>query len=260
MNRLTIIGFLGVAAVLSIGMLMVRTVSLQSVEHDSCISLIAATGHLGDYFRDAPRNRWVDAAQWQRLLHPDEFGCFGRITRDLCELDIHPPLYFWLLHLWIHLAGVSPESGPVLNGILMLMTTTVIYRLVRRIGISMVGSMAGAIFLLVNASSLETMAVTRQYTLLGLITAGMVSVAVNALQTEDIRWYVGLTILASAAFLTHFQSMVTLMLIAGGVMISVMHVPSRSVGMMGTCTRRGLVGIAAVGVGIGLVLLVFPRL
>ncbi len=30
------------------------------------------------------------------------------------ELDIHPPLYFWLLHLWLRLGGVTVADGPLI--------------------------------------------------------------------------------------------------------------------------------------------------
>ncbi|MBN2303056.1 MAG: hypothetical protein JXQ72_01175, partial [Anaerolineae bacterium] len=125
-RRFLFIFYLSTLVVLVLAGLGARLVLIAdraALEHDEAISILAAAGHQGDYARvlagrdgpDSPYGRWVPARDWQRFMEPDEALIFGRIGADLGRYDIHPPLYFWLLHLWSLLVGAGFHAGPLLN-------------------------------------------------------------------------------------------------------------------------------------------------
>ncbi len=103
---------------------------------DEGISLLVATGHEGAYTRvisekTPPYGRWVPAAEWKRFILPEDSFCFARISRDLTDSDVHPPLYFWLLHIWFLLFGAGAGSGAWLNFVLFLPTAAALFCLAR---------------------------------------------------------------------------------------------------------------------------------
>ncbi|HPQ39273.1 MAG TPA: hypothetical protein PLV45_02770, partial [bacterium] len=122
------------------------------------------------------------------------------------------------------------------------------------------GAATGCIFLLANASSLETLTFTRQYMLLALLTAGILYASVNIYRSAGFRWYLVLTVLGSAAFFTHFQSLVTLVLIVTGLIVSQLQIDCRDGMRIFLKARSCLWGIPAVFLAVGLPLLVYPRI
>jgi hypothetical protein len=104
--------------------------------HDEAISLIAATGHqkaFSDVTKagEHPVAHWVDVLQWKRFLRIDEPFCFRRIASDLARSDIHPPLYFWILHVWLWITGVEIWAGPYLNIGITIATAMTLYGFAR---------------------------------------------------------------------------------------------------------------------------------
>ena len=96
------------AALLAAGLLRGGMVSGKGwVANDEGISYLAATGHQAEYAlvtseRRPPYGTRTPAANWKRLVNPGEKGALGRIGPDLARYDIHPPLYFWLLHFCLY--------------------------------------------------------------------------------------------------------------------------------------------------------------
>lgn len=116
-----LIAFLVVAAVaFATWQRLGREAQEGGITGDEAISLLAATCHQRE-FREAisghraPYGRWVPARSWRRFVEPDAFACFGTISRDLAELDLHPPLYFWILHLWLPVFGLHRCTLVALN-------------------------------------------------------------------------------------------------------------------------------------------------
>ncbi|MCB0083416.1 MAG: glycosyltransferase family 39 protein, partial [Caldilineaceae bacterium] len=88
------------------------------------------------------------------------------------ELDIHPPLYFWLLHAWLQLAGVDRGNLPeiiafaarLLSVVAGLLSVALLYPLGRRLH----SPTAGLLACLIAATSpfwLAESQETRMYTL-----------------------------------------------------------------------------------------------
>ncbi|MDC0745818.1 glycosyltransferase family 39 protein [Polyangium mundeleinium] len=110
----------------------------QHMEFDDACSYVEAAGHQGDYARTVPQGlppagSWVPAATWKQMLTPDEPLVFRTIAEDLGRYDIHPPLYFWLLHLGLLGAGFHLWVGPLVNLGFDILSIFALYALARRV-------------------------------------------------------------------------------------------------------------------------------
>ncbi len=171
--RLVTLALLACAAVLGVGLRAATAAEKTTFTHDEAISYLAATCHQGEWSeitfgRREPYGRWVPASAWQRLLEPDRAGCLGRIAHDLSHEDIHPPLYWWLLHGWVLAVGVGPASGSALNILVALATAAALLALGRRVlADGRAAALAAAAFLVCPASFVVS-GEARHYELLAL--------------------------------------------------------------------------------------------
>lgn len=121
------------AVVLSVSLKVVTVLNKTTYTHDEAISMLAATGHQQEYARieqeSARQATWSQAEEWKRLMQPEASLCFGEISRGLAATDIHPPMYFWLLHLVILVIGANLWTGVALNIVISLGTIFVLHRL-----------------------------------------------------------------------------------------------------------------------------------
>jgi hypothetical protein len=144
--------------------------------HDESHSYQVATGHAGEnaritYERRPPSGQWVQASEWKRLLRPERRFCFGTIGSDAHAFDVHPPLYYWLLHLACLAMGTHYWTGPLLNAFIDLFTIAAIFRLaLLATGRDRLASAAAAFVWAAGAGALQVCVVeARQYSLLALI-------------------------------------------------------------------------------------------
>ena len=100
---------------------------------DEIISYLCATGNSGEYeavlHKYAPYGKLVDASEWIRYTNISSPNCFNKIATDLSLNDLHPPLYFWLLHLFVLNFGVNIFTGILLNLILQLASLFFVFKL-----------------------------------------------------------------------------------------------------------------------------------
>ncbi|MGI9125246.1 MAG: hypothetical protein ACR2JM_10925, partial [Mycobacterium sp.] len=88
-------------AVIAAAVYLPKLATVGVLDHDDVISIIAATCNQGRYEQYIPSGQWVPASEWQQYWQMGRFDCFSLIGHDLAHYDIHPPLYFWLLHIWL---------------------------------------------------------------------------------------------------------------------------------------------------------------
>lgn len=200
---------LAIVAVIGVGITLhvAAIAGVQRISHDDTISYLAATGHQGEYQRvvdsgAAPVAQWVPAAQWQSFTRIDKAFPLLTIARDLGDHDIHPPVYFWLLHAWSLLVGVHLWTGPVLNLLLHVLTGVVLWRLARRL----MGSPWAAWAVVGIWASLpavaETVASTRQYSLAGLLSIALGAAFLRTRQQVSARALLALGTLTALGLLT----------------------------------------------------------
>jgi uncharacterized membrane protein len=104
-----------------------------TLTHDEGISYLAATCHQRAFHENDLRLRPVPALEWKRFLQVEDRFCYGTISADLAIYDIHPPLYFWMLHSWSLLFGVQLWTGPSLNSLLAVLTILSLFGFARHV-------------------------------------------------------------------------------------------------------------------------------
>lgn len=216
---------LAVALILGCGLRLDSIVHKHGLHIDESWSYVTATGHLGNFETGAgePLGRWVPASSWQALWHPQVFFDFRQISLDLAHHDVHPALYFWVLHVWVLIFGVNFWSGPLLNLFIDIATGAALFGLARRL---LRDPLAAALVVLTWAVSPAvrlTSSMARMYPLLALFAVLFVWLLLIA--TERGRaprhWLAVLLLLAGATaggMLTQYQFV---LIVAGGALLAV---------------------------------------
>lgn len=193
------------------GMVTGRTV----YSHDGSISFLAAAGQQSLWHETThpgsehyPYGKWARAAHWQEFLNPDPWTNLRMIAGGLAHWDLHPPLYFWLLHYAILTVGVNVWTGALLNTVLDVATILVIFAAARWwLRDSRLAALA-ALMWAISPAAVETMQEARHYSLFGL--AG-IAFAWQFIRIIDSRRQVGnfdytlLAALTCAGALTHYS-------------------------------------------------------
>lgn len=145
MNTKTIIGnkiysrsvqlFCIVIIVLFAGMLKFADVKSRAMlEHDEGITLLGVTGHQGEFTRLTETNlldQWQDVGTWQHYVRVSPDVPLQQIQHDLNLHDIHPPMYFWALSVFLQQYGQFDRLAYLLNGVFALVAVLMFYLLLR---------------------------------------------------------------------------------------------------------------------------------
>jgi hypothetical protein len=212
--KLTVaLALLAVAITFGVVLLMLQAHAVSTISHDDGISYLAATGHQALYARDMPSNQWVRASKWQSFWAPGQFWVFSTIARDLATTDIHPPLYFWLLHVWCHVHGVVLSSGPLLNVPFHVVTVLAIFLACRLLSCSpWISATAGVLWLL-SGPNLLAASEARQYSLLGAVGACVLVSLIYFLHRPTWSSSSCLCLLSAVGLLTHYHFALLLMIL-----------------------------------------------
>lgn len=224
---------------------LVGIANKQILTHDEGISYLSATCHQGKYSQVVNSSlvgNWVQASEWKKLIRPDEFFCFQRIGFDLAHYDIHPPLYFWLLHIWTFLFGVSMWSGPSLNILITDLTILALFALALRV----LGNISEATLVVfswaINPSIILVSTEARQYDLLTLWAVLLVWQTVRySTLPKPIKLHetLFLMILTIAGLLTHYYF---LFVVVGVVIFSIARLIRKD-------NQRLIGALVAIGLG-----------
>lgn len=198
-----IVAVIGLAVVLH----GLELASLRRISHDDTISFLAATGHQGEFQRVvderlAPVAQWVPASRWQGFTQVERPLPLLTIAQDLGHHDIHPPVYFWLLHVWSLLVGVQLWTGPVLNLVLHAATAVLLWRLARRVLGGPLPAAAVAGIWLTLPAVIETAGSTRQYSLAALCGVALVSAFLRARDAATPRALAAVAVWTALGMLT----------------------------------------------------------
>jgi hypothetical protein len=237
-----------------------------ALSHDEGITYLCITGHEGEYHQTIPGSYpfgvwpgrppfgvWAKASDWTRFIKLERRFCFRQIGDDLARFDLHPPLYFWLLHLWALAWGLHFWTGPSLNILLALATLATIFGFGRYVLSDSAEAAAGGALWILSPGVASITLQARQYELLTLLTVLLVWQVVRVSDPTR-RFTVGdgvlLALLSAAGMLTHYHF--ALALLGGGMFLFVKLLKGR---------RRRLGGAyVAMGTGCALMLLLHPGL
>lgn len=184
-----------------------------TITHDETISYLSAVGRQGDFeciFRDNvyPANNRATVGEWQAWFTIDTPFAFRQIGLDLAESDIHPPLYFWLLHGWTGLFGVHPWTGPTLNTLWQAVGAWGLFMLARAALKDTQEALAVTFVWVVSPAVLTAVLEARQYALLGVCTIFFIWLIVRVVAQEEVlSWkpWILLAVVTMAGALTHFH-------------------------------------------------------
>lgn len=105
-----------------------------SLSNDESVSYMCAAASAGAWEVQIGGmvNRPITIAEIQRFYdRPDDLA-FRTVALDMAMYDVHPPLYFWTLHL-IHVCwGTGPGTGAYLNIVFGILALVLVHRLARR--------------------------------------------------------------------------------------------------------------------------------
>ena len=160
------------AVIIGLTLRMGLAANKQTIAHDEMISYLGAAANLGAYHDvidgAAPNGIWSPAADWKQFITPTTPFNFNQISWDQADNDIHPPLYFWLLHLWMLVVGVHPWTGASLNVFFFLAGLIALYGLAKDALRSDLEAAAAVLIWAVSPAVLKMSSQARHYELFGL--------------------------------------------------------------------------------------------
>lgn len=218
-----------------------------SLSHDDGITILSATCNQGRYAHSIPTGQWVPVQVWQdywRLRNP---GCFETIRTDLAHSDIHPPLYFWLLHVWLSVFGVSIPAAVALNILIVLLTAHLLYAVCGVLDVpTYLRAMVMLTWALTMAARASTIAI-RQYALLGFWSALLLLLVSLWFTRHRCGYLVALAPVIALGLLTQYLFVIP----AGATMLflGVAIVARRRHGEFALLVAVGIVAVCAFGVG-----------
>lgn len=167
------------ALVASAALIHFRAQIKSSIEHDEGITFIQAAPAMAEWVdiaenHVAPAGTWAPAAQWQSFLEIREPLAFEAIGHGLAQWDIHPPVYFWVLHAWSLLFGMSPASSIWLNILIAVVTGLLLFGLGAWALRDSLSAAAVVGFWALAANTVGVSLIARQYGLLALFTVATV--------------------------------------------------------------------------------------
>ena len=131
------------------------------------------------FYRLAGQSLWSDKGNSVALAQAG----LAEITARTA-LDIHPPLYYWLLHFWIHLFGQSEVAVRSLSAVAAVLLVGIIYQLGARLFDRRAGLMA-AFVAAVSPFQVYYAQEARMYALLALLGALTVWATVEWMATRS---------------------------------------------------------------------------
>lgn len=201
-----------VVILLGAGVRLIGIATKARFTRDEAVSYLCAAGRQGEFLlvikhKDYPYGAWSKAAQWKKFWKADKYFCFGLINSDLLQYDIHPPLYFWLLHIWTLIFGVHLWTGPSLNFLLDLFTAIAIYQLSRKVFDEPASAVMVVVLWFLSPSVIETSLIARQYSLLALFCV-LFCIAVlrftNQPRTVGVKTLLAVVFITVGGVLTHY--------------------------------------------------------
>ena len=231
--------------------------SKHTITHDETISYLGAAANLGAYHDvidgAAPNGTWAPAADWKQFIIPTTPFQFSQISWDQADNDIHPPLYFWLLHLWMLLVGVQTWTGASLNILFFLAGLFALYGLARDALGSNLEAAAATLIWAISPAVLKMSSQARHYELFGLSTVVFVwllSRYADPARQPTWRSWLLLTLITAVGTLTHYHFA---LVVAGAVILYLAK-------WLRMKPRRFLSGTAAILSGYGLMFLLHPSI
>lgn len=234
----------------------------QTHSGDELTSFLAATGHLAEYstVRAAdtyPAGQWVPASEWQRFLRVEEGRGLSAVANDMFYWDVHPPLYFWLLHGWLHVVPYNLWMGTLLNWLITLVAAVVLYFLAKHLFKEPPFAYLTVAVWLLSPTLLRSAFLARQYVLMTFWTILLAYFLFRFLSStarkERLLLLIGAVVASVGGMLTHY---LFLFVVAGAFFVAMVEIWAR----IGRAARIGVGLLAAAAAIVALAFVVSGRL
>lgn len=162
----------------------------QGLHYDEAVTLLAATGHLEDFDQRMRAGGTVEAGELQRLLRPNSLRSWSELSHDLAVHDIHPPLYFWVLHHWLLATGGHVALMRIPNLLFAAVTALIVFVICLRLSGGRHQGLAAvcALLWLLPGGTLGAVFFLRQYALLMLVCVLALLLLVGMFHGGARRW------------------------------------------------------------------------
>jgi mannosyltransferase len=140
---------------------------------------------------------WLDEAISIQISH----GSLAEIVHDTAE-DVHPPLYYFMLHAWMSVAGDSERAARALSALFGVVTVAMVYLLAARLFDPVTGVVA-ALLIAVSPFHLAASQEARMYALLTLVSLCSMDRFVRLLEAPGRAAFVGYVVATTAMLYTH---------------------------------------------------------
>lgn len=178
----------------------------QGLSYDESITYLCSAASQGRYFNTIQNAQDLEltAGDIQSYYATPELD-FRQVATDMANYDIHPPLYFWMMHLIHHWFGFHLVNGMALNFFLGLLTTLLLFHIVRRASGSLDLALLAVVILAVSPAVALIDLEARHYQLLGLLGLCSVWLSEHIGREPHARWrYPAFIAVNTCGFLTHY--------------------------------------------------------
>ena len=181
-----------------------------TINYDEAISYLVVTCHQSQYSAIEFDKVTRPGSYWKQFVRIVEKPfCLDQIAVGLANYDIHPPLYFWLLHLWLLAVGPHTWSGPLLNVFIALLATGCVIGLARQVLDDRREVIILTLTYVFSPSILLISLEARQYDLLAFWSVLLVWQTINyqrsSLAGSNPRLSVAIALTVILGMLTHYQ-------------------------------------------------------
>jgi mannosyltransferase len=219
------------------------TVASRKIEWVVAVLVLLASWVLHLQSLDAQAIWWDEARNIDVASRP-----LSRIAQAP-ELDIHPPEYFYGLHIWTDFLGTSAFSGRLFSVCFSLLAITLSYPLARSLAPGRRGRLAGLLALSLAAFSPYALAEaqeTRMYTLSWALLSAAMLALLQATRRQSKGpawlWWSAFVLLSVASLLAHYSVALILVMWAGWLLAWALRGPDR-LARLRTVALVGLVAL-----------------
>lgn len=177
-----------------------------SLSSDESVTYMCASGTAGIWETSIAdmMHRPLTMADLQRYYdRPAQFD-FHTVSLDMARYDVHPPLYFWLLHIIHVLWGTTAATGAFLNVAFGLGLLLLVVRLARQLTGSDTAAWAAAVVWYLSPAALQIDLEARPYQLLALLALASYVLGQRLIKGPAGPWtLLGFSVVNMLGLLTH---------------------------------------------------------
>ena len=151
------------------------------------------------FYRLDAQSLWNDEGTSVAVAQRD----LATITRDAAH-DIHPPLYYWLLHGWLRLVGSSEAAVRSLSALLGVALVALLYPLGRWLGGRWLG-LTAALLAALNPFQVYYSQEARMYVLLAFLATAMMLALIRLTERPSVLAFAALVLVEAAGFYSHYS-------------------------------------------------------